>query len=241
MDKEGLSNYKPINVRQSKDWVDDKISKELVSNPEKYQTKLLVANKGVIGETNKRLSDNFNEGSYSYAYGDKQSLKGEIESALTWNEDAKIGVKVVSSSSLNSDGHPIEQITIYDKTTGVNIKTISATRGDAGISDFLSNASSLSNSRDPLMQEKGMKMFVNSKIMPALISSGINGGTQTEGVISNWTVKDKNGENKPLGWVKEVGGSGSEIIRITVGGNPTLNQFFSEQEVANALYKILPK
>ena len=193
-----------------------------------------------MGETNKRLTESFNEGSYSYAYDNNESLKDIKQSLIEEDDDRKIGVKVTSTSSLNREGHPIEQVTFFDKETGVDLKVVSATRGYDGMSDFLKNARAMSNSSDPLIQERGMKMFVNSKIMPALVSSGIN-GNQKEGVISNWTVKGKDGENKSLGWTKEVGGSGSEIIRITVDGVPMSNQFLSEQEVANALYKILPK
>ena len=240
MSKLGFPGKKLRDISEVKRFIEEETKKEIVSNSEKYQIKLLAGNKGIVGETNKRLTESFNEGSYSYAYDNNESLKDIKQSLIEEDDDRKIGVKVTSTSSLNREGHPIEQVTFFDKETGVDLKVVSATRGYDGMSDFLKNARAMSNSSDPLIQERGMKMFVNSKIMPALVSSGIN-GNQKEGVISNWTVKGKDGENKSLGWTKEVGGSGSEIIRITVDGVPMSNQFLSEQEVANALYKILPK
>ncbi len=240
LNNEGMSQYKSIDVRKAKKLVENKASQELVSNPQKYQVKLLVGNKGTIAETNKTLTDNFNLGSYSYAYDKKQTLEEMRDSLENEKGTNKIGVKVVSTSSLNPDGYPIEQVTFFNKETGVDLKVTSATRGYDGMVDFLRNAKSLSGSSDPLLQERGMKMYVNAKVMPALISSGVNQEFQKKGKISNWTVKF-DGKDVSLGWVKEIAPSGDEVIKITAGEHVFPNQFFTEQELANAIYERLPK
>lgn len=230
-------------VRKS---MNEKIHQEIQRNPTSYQLTLLGGDatgkySSVTGGIQKRLSQNFNEDHYSAAY-TGESLMGTKAALADEYPDAKIEANVIMTANTDSLGYPVESIVYTDSSTGQKLLEVSATRGEHGRPEQRDVAKELMKSDDAQKYNLGKHMFIDSSVMPMIKKANIYSGAK-HSYIPGMSLK-----NKATGAVDQIGIEigkstiGTDTFYITKNGERISNkEYKSEREVADDLFKIMPK
>lgn len=241
----------PGNITRNINSVRKKVDKESSSNlkDQKYSISHIdigAGEGGVIDDTNKTLTDNFDTASYTNAYTGipthtyiKNKYYGDAARINSPNGITKT-VTVVHGSS--PSGGALEKIIIRDKKTDEPLETLYITRGSYATDEHYTVAQVMMNSPKPSVRAAGNQMFNDATYMGMIRQGNLKGPAKSGKFYKKIELKfkdDRPSKKLDISWTrKEVQGIDDQWV-ISISGQEDSAPLGSQAEISNYLAEVV--